>query len=110
MGAARRVCCLELLEARLSFTDQQGGCSLQLASGALGVGEDKGMVCLELSVPRSSSLENPRCICVSSLFKDVFRLLFPKIISNSVSYLEKQMEKARLNLILLVEPSHFQLY
>lgn len=47
---------------------------------------------------------------LSSIFKDVFRLLFPKLISNSVSYLEKQMEKVRLNLIHLVEPSHFQLY
>ena len=110
MGAARRVCCLELLEARLSFTDQQGGCGLQVASGALREGEDNGMVFFELSVPRSSSLENPRCICVSSIFKDVFRLRFPKLISNSVSYLEKRMEKVRLNPILLVQPSHFQLY
>lgn len=49
---------------------------------------DKGLVFLELSVPKSSSQKNPDCICVFCVFKGVFTLVFPNLISNKVSYLE----------------------
>lgn len=65
---------------------------------------------LELSVFKPSSLENPDCICVFHIFKIVFRLLFPKLISNKVKYLENRMEKGILNLIHLLEQSHIHLY
>ena len=81
-GVARRVCCHRLLKARLPFTDQQGRWGLW---GPLG---DKGLVFLELSAPKSSSQKNPDCICVYSVFKDVFTLVFPNLISNKASYLE----------------------
>ena len=49
---------------------------------------NKGLVFLELCVPKSSSQKNPDCICVYSVFKDVFTLVFPNLISNKASYLE----------------------
>lgn len=70
----------------------------------------KRTVFLELSVPRPSSLENSACNCVFYIFKVVFMLLFPKLISNKARYLESRMEKARKNLIHLVDQSPFHRY
>lgn len=90
--------------------DQRGECGPLGTLRAAGVGESfRRTVFLELSVPTPSSLENPDCICVFDIFKVVFRLLFPRPISNKVRYLENRMEKARLNLIHLVEQPHFHL-
>ena len=66
------------------LTSREGG----VCGDPRGPWGDKGLVFLELSVPKSSSQKNPDCICVFSVFKDVFTLVFPNLISNKASYLE----------------------